>query len=127
MTQTLDLEEFPQICFEGEILPQSVIAISILINHDFTERTGDWIWRLPHCKKIWKTGDSEWCLAAAREINDHLLEHRAEIITDIQERLGPHGFDGHTTINEWLTALARIQILAASAGNVCRWTADSPR
>lgn len=126
MNQPLDPEEWPSICFEGELLPQSLKGISILINRDFTERTGDWIWRLPHCKEVWKGGEPEWCIASATEIIDHLLEHRADVAADIQERLGPFGFDGETTIDEWLTALVRIQSLAESSSGICRWIAGEP-
>jgi hypothetical protein len=128
MNQTLDPEEWPSIRFEGELMPQSLSAIHILINRDFTERTGDWIWRLPHCKEVWKDGEATWCIESATEIIDHLLENRAEIIAEIQDRLGPHEFDAETTIDEWLTALARIQTLtrSRSAGDTCRWIAGEP-
>ena len=126
MNQTLDAQECPSIRFEGELQPQSLSAIHILIYRDFTERTGDWIWRLPHCKEVWKDGDSTWCIESATEIIDHLLEHRSEIIAEIQERLSPDGFNAEATIVEWLTALARIQTLAKSAGDTCRWIAGQP-
>jgi len=126
MNQTLDPEEWPSIRFEGELLPQSLSAIHILIYRDFTEPTGDWIWRLPHSKEVWKGGETTWCIESATEIIDHLLENRAEVLSEIQERLGPHEFDAETTIDEWLTALARIQTLAKSAGDTCRWIAGAP-
>jgi len=126
MNQSLDLEEWPPIKFEGELLPQSLKGISILIDRDFTERTGDWIWRLPHCKELWKEGDSEWCCASATEIIDYLREHRADVAVDIEERLGPHGFDGTTTVDEWISALGRIQVLAESSDALCRWIAGQP-
>ena len=125
MNQQLDPEDWPSIHFEGELLPQSVSGISILIGRDFTERTGDWIWRLPHCKEVWKDGDAEWCVASASEIIDHLLVHRAEVVAEIQERLAPHGFDAQATIDEWLAAMRRIQNLAESSGNTCRWIAGA--
>ena len=126
MNQLLDADEWPSIRFEGELLPQSVSGISILIDREFTERTGDWIWRLPHCKEVWKDGDAEWCIAAATEIIDHLLEHRDEVAIEVRDRLGPQGFDGDATIAEWLSALARIQSLARTSGEVCRWIAGEP-
>ncbi len=126
MNQQLDTQDWPSIRFEGELLPQSVSGISILIDRKFTERTGDWIWRLPHCKEVWKDGEAEWCIASATEIIDHLLEHRDEVTAEIRERLGPHGFDGKTTIDEWLTALSRIQSRAKSSGEICRWIAGEP-
>lgn len=126
MNQTLDPEKYPSIRFEDELLPQSLSAIHILIYCDFTERTGDWIWRLSHCKGVWKEGEATWCIESATEIIDHLLENRADVITEIQERLVPHGFVAETMIDEWLTALARIQILAKSAGDTCRWIAGEP-
>lgn len=127
MNQILDAEEWPSIRFEGEYLPQSVSGISILVDRDFTERTGDWIWRLRHCSEVWKDGDADWCIASATEIIDHLLENRAEVIADIQERLGPHGFDGQITIDEWLRSLTRIQILARESGDICRWISGVPK
>lgn len=126
MNQQLDPEDWPSIRFEGELLPQSVSGISILIDRDFSERTGDWIWRLPHCKEVWKGGEAEWCIASATEIMDHLLDHRVEVGAEIQERLGPHGFDGQATIDEWLAAMARILSLARSSRDVCRWIAGEP-
>jgi hypothetical protein len=126
MSQQLNPNDWPSICFEGEILPQSVKGISILIDREFTERTGDWIWRFPHCKGVWKEGEAEWCIQSANEIMDHLLEHRTDIIGEIQERLGPHGFDGTRTIEEWFAALGRIRDLAKSRNGICRWIAGEP-
>ena len=126
MNQLLDPEEWPSIRFDGESLPQSLSGIHILIYCDLTERTGDWIWRLPHCRGVWKDGESEWCVESATEIIDHLLEYRTEVVAEIQERLAPHGFDAQATLEEWLTALARIQTLARSAGDTCRWIAGEP-
>lgn len=126
MNQTLDPEEWPSICFEGELLPQSLSAIHILIYRGFTERTSEWIWRLPHCKEVWKGGESTWCIESATEIIDHLLDNRADILSEICERLGPDEFNAETTIDEWLTTLARIQTLAKSAGDTCRWIAGDP-
>lgn len=126
MNQRLDPKDWPPIRFEGELLPQSLSGISILIDRDFSGRTGDWIWRLPHCKEVWKDGEAEWCLTSATEIIDHLVEHRAEVVSDIQRRLGPHGFEGQNTIEEWLTALTSIQFLAKSSGDTCRWIAGEP-
>lgn len=126
MNQKLNTEDWPSICFEGELLPQSVSGISILINRDFTERTGDWIWRLPHCKEVWKEGEAEWCIESATEIINHLLEHRDEVVADIQERLSPYGFDSQCTIDEWLTALALIQTISKASGDTCRWIAGEP-
>jgi hypothetical protein len=123
MTQHLDPQEWPSIQFEGEFLPQSVSGISILIDRDFTEQTGDWIWRLPHCKEVWKCGEADWCLTSASEIIDHLLEHRDAVVEEIRERLGPHGFDAPATVNEWLTALSRIRVLAESIDGDCHWIA----
>jgi hypothetical protein len=126
MNQKLDPKEWPSIRFEGELMPQSLSAIHVLINRNFSERTGEWIWRLPHCKEVWKDGESTWCIESATEIIHNLLEHRAEIVADIQDRLDPHQFDAETTIDEWLTALAHIQALARSAGDTCRWIAGEP-
>jgi hypothetical protein len=126
MNQSLDPEAWPPICFEGKLLPQSLKGISILIDRKFTERTGDWIWRLSHCYEVWKEGESGLCIASATEIMDHLLEHRADVARGIRERLGSHGFDGDATLDEWLTALAHIQSLAKSSKGVCRWIAGNP-
>lgn len=126
MNQSLDKEEWPQIRFEGQLLPQSLKGISILIDRDFTERTGDWIWRLPHCKEVLKEGEADWCISSAAEIIDHLLEYRKEVSSEIRDRLGPHGFDGNTTVDEWLTALGHIQSLARASGGTCRWIAGEP-
>ena len=126
MHQQLDPKEWPSIRFEGEELPQSVSGISILIDRDLSEKTKDWVWRLPICKEVWKEGDADWCRASASEITDHLLEHRSEVIAEIEDRLHHHGFDGTLTINEWLIALNRIQILAASTVEKCRWIAGEP-
>lgn len=104
-------------------MPQSLKGISILIDRDFTEQTADWIWRLVHCKEVWKEGGSNWCEASATEISDCLLDHRDEIGTEISQRLGSFGFDADLTLNEWLTALARIQDLARSSSGICRWVA----
>ncbi|MEZ5329803.1 MAG: hypothetical protein R3F19_32545 [Verrucomicrobiales bacterium] len=126
MNQHFESEEWPSIQFEGEFLPQSVSGISILLDRDFTGRTADWIWRLRHCKEVWKNGEADWCLSSASEICDHLLEHRDEIVAQIRARLGPHGFDETTTIDEWLTALSRIRVLAQAADGDCRWIAGRP-
>lgn len=107
-------------------MPQSLKGISILIDRGFTEQTADWIWRLVHCKEVWKEGDSNWCALSASEIIDCLLDHRDEIGTEISQRLGSFGFDADITLNEWLAAMARIQDLARSSGGICRWIAGEP-
>jgi hypothetical protein len=122
MLQQLDAVDWPTIQFEGELMPQSLSAISILIYRPLAERTLDWIWRLPHCKEVWKEGDADWCKSSAAEISDHLLDHRDEIITEIQERLGPHGFDAQATFEEWLMGLSRIRSLSSKNGT-CFWIA----
>ena len=55
-----------------------------------------------------------------------MLEHRDEVVAEIHDRLGPQGFDGTATINEWLTAMTRIRSLARSSSDVCRWIAGEP-
>lgn len=126
MNQELDTEEWPAIEFQGELLPQSVSGIHILIYQPLSERTLDWIWKLPHCKEVWKDGEPDWCISSAAEISDHLLDHRDEIIRTIQERLGPEGFDGTATHEEWLTAMSRISELAKRTDGICRWIAGQP-
>jgi len=126
MPQTLDPHTWPSIEFQGEPLPQSLIGISILIHQDFTEATGDWIWRFSNCKNAWKKGEPAWCVASAVEISDYLLDHRDEVIPDIERRLGPYGLNGQATYEEWLTGLARIRTLAASSDGDCRWIAGEP-
>lgn len=126
MNQQLDTQEWPAIKFQGELLPQSLSAIHILIYQPLSERTLDWIWKFPHCKEVWKDGESEWCIASATEISDHLLENRDAIVAEIRDRLGSHGFDGDETINEWLTGLYRIRILSELADGDCRWIAGEP-
>jgi len=126
LNQQLDPEEWPQICFEGELLPQTVSAIHILIDQPFSERMKEWVWRLPHCKGVWKEGDAAWCAASASELADHMLEHRDGIIREIEERLGTDGFDGPTTLQEWLKAMSQIQGLANRIGGICRWVAGAP-
>jgi len=126
MNQQLDTQEWPAIEFQGELLPQSLSAIHILIYQPLSERTLDWIWKLPHCKEVWKSGEADWCLASASEITDHLLEHRDEVTEEIQDRLSAHGFDGTATIDEWLSALGRIRSLAELSDGDCRWIAGEP-
>ncbi len=125
MTQQLDEMEWPPIEFEGELLPPSLKAISILVNHDFSESTGDWIWRLPHCKDTWKDGQAEWCISAASEIICYLHDYREDVLRDIDERLNSDGFCAQRTLDEWIMALSRIKELAASSGGLCRWIAQS--
>jgi hypothetical protein len=126
MQQILDPKEWPSIRFEGEFLPQSLSGISILIDRNLSERTSDWIWRLPHCKETWKDGEAAWCISSATEIIDHMLEHEDEIAEEVKVRLGSHGFDGQRTVEEWLGALARIRVLSESADEICRWIAGEP-
>lgn len=126
MNQQLDTREWPAIEFQGELLPQSLKAIHILIDQPFSERTLEWIWKLPHCAEVWKSGDADWCIASASEISNYLLEHRNEMTEEIRDRLGPDEFDADATINEWLTALNRIKILAESAEGDCHWIAGEP-
>lgn len=126
MNAFIDPEKWPSIRFEGEWMPQSLAGISILMDREFTQQTGDWIWRLPHCHECWKEGEAAWCIASATEIIDYLLEHRDAVAAEIRERLGPFGFEGDSTLNEWLAALVRIQDLARSSGGTCRWIAGEP-
>jgi hypothetical protein len=126
MNQQLDTQEWPAIEFQGEFLPQSLSAIHILIYQPLSERTLDWIWKLPHCKEVWKSGEAAWCIASAAEITDHLLDHRDVIAAEIRDRLSADGFDEAATINEWLAALGRIRSLAESTDGDCRWIAGEP-
>lgn len=126
MNQHLDTEYWIPIKFEGELLPQSVSGLSILIHQDFTDLTKDWIWSLPHCSEVWKSGAADWCLSSASEISNYLLKHKTKIITEIQERLSPHGFDADITFSEWITALSRIRQLAESSTGECSWIAGEP-
>lgn len=126
MNQQLDLQDWPSIQFDGEALPQSVSGISILMDRDLSAQARDWAWRFPICKEVWKEGDAVWCRTSASEIIDHLLEYPSEVIADIRDRLGPHGFDGPLTINEWISALDRVRTLAASVEGKCRWIAGDP-
>ena len=77
-------------------------------------------------QRDWKDAEAEWCIASATEIIDYLLEHRSEIVNEVRERLGPHGFDGPMTLDEWLAALVCIRNLAESTGGICRWIAGEP-
>jgi hypothetical protein len=126
MNQQLDTLEWPAIEFQGELLPQSLSAIHILIDQPLTERTLEWIWKFPHCKEVWKDGEPDWCIASVTEIADYLLDYREEIVEEIRVRLGSHEFDGDETIDEWWTGLNRIRILAESADGACRWIAGQP-
>ncbi|MGJ8673873.1 hypothetical protein [Rubritalea sp.] len=123
MSQDLDTTDFPPIRFEHELLPQSVSGISILMNYEFTETTGDWIWKLPHCKNTWKEGDSTWCISSCSEIISFLNSNKEQVIEDIKERLSPHGFDPNITLNEWLSSLARIKEICQLGNKTCRWIA----
>lgn len=102
MDQQLDLECWPSICFECEMLPQRVIGISILIHRDFTECSSDWIWRPLHCSEVCQKSEAEWCIGSVSEIIDHLLEYRAEVAAEVHERLASYGIDSQTTLDEWL-------------------------
>lgn len=126
MNQQLDAQEWPAIEFQGELLPQSLSAIHILIYQPLSERTLDWIWTFSHCNEVWKSGESEWCMTSAIEIADHLLEHRDAIVEEIRDRFGPDEFGGDEMIDEWLSGLNRIRILAESTDGDCRWIAGQP-
>ena len=125
MYQILDITEWRSIRFGGIDLPQSLMGISILIViDDFTERTGDWIWSLPHCKGMEKNGCSQWCLESAAEIVDYLIGNRGAVLAIIQERLGPHGFDPVATFAEWIFGLSKIQEIASNTDGNCSWIAE---
>jgi len=127
MTQALDRDEWKSIRFEGVDLPQSLMGISILINiDDFTERTGDWIWKLPHCKSIWKGGPARWCHESATEIIDHMIEHRETVLAMIRERLVPNGFDPDATFSEWISSLMTIREISSKKEGDCQWIAGNP-
>lgn len=126
MSQQLDPQEWPSIRFEGELMPQSLIGISILIDRGFTEGTADWIWKLSCCREVWKECDADGCISSASEISDHLLEHRHEVRELIRDRLASHGIDGQATFKEWLSALDRIRFLALATNENCRWIAGEP-
>jgi hypothetical protein len=127
MSQNLDDTKWRSIWFEGVDLPQSLMGISIMIVvDDFTERTGDWIWALPHCNGIEKFGCAQWCLESAAEILDYLTGNRVAVLAMIEERLGPHGFDSEATFAEWVSSLTRIQEIAVGMDADCHWFADVP-
>lgn len=127
MPQALDSNDWRSIRFEGVDLPQSLMGISILIYiEDFAERTGDWIWKLPHCKGVEKSGSAQWCHESASEIIDYMIEHRQGILTMIEEGLAPNGFDPVATFSEWISSLMTIREIASKKESDCHWTAGDP-
>lgn len=126
MNQPLNPEDWPSIRYENELLPQSISGISILINCPLTERTADWIWRFCHCKGVWKNGEAQWCIDSVIEILGYIEEYRFEIISEIKERLEPHGFNAETTITEWREALKLIKKLSDLVDGDCQWISSEP-
>ena len=126
MAQELDSDEWPSIRFENLAMPQSLKGISILVSAEgLSERSGDWIWRLCHCKGVEKRGTSDWVAASASEIIDLLIEGRHEILCEIESRLEPHGFNPAKTFSEWVEALTTIKEVAQRTPGECRWIAGT--
>ncbi len=125
MSQSLDPASWRSICFEGIDMPPSLMGISILIVvDDFTEKTGDWIWKLPHCVGVRKSGSARWCVDSAREIIRYLTESREEVLAMIVDRLQPHGFDPELTLAEWNESLSKILGIASAMEGYCSWIAE---
>ena len=127
MTLSSGNEAWRPIRFEGVELPPSLMAISILILvDDFTEKTGDWIWKLPHCQGVRKSGSSRWCRDSAREIMKYLMENRGDVLAMIRERLQPHGLEPEQTFEEWMESLLKIAVIAEGMEGYCHWIAEMP-
>ena len=123
MSEAPDSEEWPPICFEGELLPKSLMGISILMDRWFSKSTKDWIWRFHICREVWKGGDADWCIKSAKEITNYLQKRRKKAAAEIEKRLG---LDGQTTVDEWIDGLTRIQAISATVDGDCRWISGDP-
>jgi len=118
-----DSEEWPPIRFEGELLPQSLMGISILMDRWFSKSTKEWIWRFHICHEVWKGGDADWCNKSANEILKYLRRRRKKAAMEIEKRLG---LDGQVTVDEWIDGLMRIQAISSTVAGECRWIAGEP-
>lgn len=124
MWQEFEGSDWLSIHFEGVELPSSLMGISILVSIDhLTERTGDWIWRLSHCRGVEKNGEAQWCRDSAQEIMDYMIENRLQVLEMIAERLGGFGFAADRTFSEWMESLVKILQVTSFADGVCSWTA----
>src|SRR5678809_135103 len=112
------------ITFQGETFPPSFMAISVLMSLNLTdEELGEWLWRLPICCGVTKRAPADRCAQCAQRAVDLMLERRQEVLDEIRERLGPHGFDAETTYRDWIVALQRIVELSKVASGECEWSA----
>lgn len=115
-----DSEEWPPIRFEGELLPQSLMGISILMDRWFSKPTKEWIWRFHLCHEVRKEGNADWCYKSASDILKYLRKRRKKAAIEIEKRLG---LDGQVTVDEWIDGLMRIQVISSTVNGECRWIA----
>ncbi len=123
MSEEADSNGWQPICFEGELLPRSMMGISILMDRWFSKSTKEWIWKFHICNEVWKEGDADWCKKSAIEILKYLHKKRSKAAVEIEKRLG---LDGQITVDEWIEGLTRIRDISTNVDGDCHWIAGKP-
>ena len=123
----LSLAQLRPIIFEGNALPRSVMAISLLapfalsVEHEL----GAWVLGFPDCRDVTRSAPSLLCYTLAGKARDLMLDERAAILGVIAERFAVNEADAKAIYGEWITSLLKISDLAAQTDEECEWYAPS--
>ena len=110
--------------FESEPLPPTFKAVSILWAFaDLPEPVRNWILDLHYCSGLKKTADATVCFQNSTFVLEYLSGSKDLVISEISERLGPHGFEAGSTLSQWLDGFLAISQLASQAEKTCSWIA----
>jgi hypothetical protein len=120
----LDDKDWRPITFEGITFPPTVMGISILtVIPSAQPEMCDWLWSLRICCGVTKSADADLCYRASSLALELIKKERQVVLAEIEKRLGPHGFDPNTTLDDWVAALQSVNDISQSADHPCEWSA----
>ena len=124
----IDPKEWRPIKFEGVIMPQSLMAITVLGEAlpEIDDETDNWLWELAICCGRTKLGSARDCVRFSEVALNAVLSHKLRVQDHVRIHLQQNGFDPETTCAEWLSSLTEILHLSrASTTGQCSWSAPS--
>jgi hypothetical protein len=123
----IDSKEWRSIEFEGVVLPQSLMAITVLgaALPQLDDETDNWLWDLATCRGRTKSGSAIDCARYSEIALNAILAHRNTVHDYIKANLHEYGFDSEATSAEWLSSLNTILSLSRESLGRCSWSAPN--